>query len=58
MTIQVGDKIPTATMTTMTADGPGPVVTDEFFARKKVVLFSVPGAFTPLVRRTPSWFYY
>ncbi|WP_262695860.1 peroxiredoxin [Kordiimonas aquimaris] len=47
MAIQVGDKIPTATMTTMTADGPGPVVTDEFFAGKKVVFFSVPGAFTP-----------
>lgn len=47
MTIQVGDKIPSATMTTMTADGPGPVATDEFFAGKKVVLFSVPGAFTP-----------
>ena len=47
MAIQVGDKIPTATMTTMTADGPGPVETNEFFAGKKVVLFSVPGAFTP-----------
>lgn len=47
MTIAVGDKIPTATLTTMTADGPGPVVTDEFFAGKKVVLFAVPGAFTP-----------
>ena len=47
MAIKVGDKIPSATMTTMTADGPGPVETDEFFADKKVVLFSVPGAFTP-----------
>lgn len=47
MTITVGDKLPSATMTTMTADGPGPVSTDDFFAGKKVVLFAVPGAFTP-----------
>ena len=47
MTVQVGDKLPTATLTTMTADGPGPVNTDEYFAGKKVVVFSVPGAFTP-----------
>lgn len=47
MTIAVGDKIPSSTLTTMTADGPGPVSTDEFFAGKKVVLFAVPGAYTP-----------
>lgn len=47
MTISVGDKIPTAMMTTMTPDGPGPVSTDDFFSGKKVVLFAVPGAFTP-----------
>lgn len=47
MTIAVGDKIPSTTLTTMTAEGPGPVATDEFFAGKKVVLFAVPGAFTP-----------
>ncbi len=47
MTIKVGDKIPSATLTTMTADGPAPVSTDEFFAGRKVALFSVPGAFTP-----------
>ncbi|MFC4347456.1 peroxiredoxin [Kordiimonas lipolytica] len=47
MTIQLGDKIPAATLTTMTADGPGPVSTQEFFEGRKVVLFSVPGAFTP-----------
>ncbi len=47
MTIQKGDKIPSAKLTVMTADGPSPVMTDEFFAGKKVVLFAVPGAFTP-----------
>lgn len=47
MTIQVGDTLPSAVLTTMTAEGPGPVKTEEFFAGKTVVLFSVPGAFTP-----------
>jgi glutaredoxin/glutathione-dependent peroxiredoxin len=47
MTIKVGDKIPSATLTTMTAEGPKPVTTDELFKGKKVVLFAVPGAFTP-----------
>jgi len=47
MTIKVGDHIPSATLTTMTDGKPTPVKTDEFFAGKKVALFSVPGAFTP-----------
>lgn len=47
MTIKVGDKIPAATLTVMTADGPGKVSTAELFGKGKVVLFSVPGAFTP-----------
>jgi glutaredoxin/glutathione-dependent peroxiredoxin len=47
MTIKVGDKIPSATLTTMTGEGPKPVSTDELFKGKKVVLFAVPGAFTP-----------
>jgi len=47
MTIQVGDKLPSASLTTMTADGPGPVETDKYFAGRKIVVFSVPGAFTP-----------
>jgi len=47
MTIKAGDKIPSATLTTMTADGPGPVSTDDYFAGRKIVLFSVPGAYTP-----------
>jgi peroxiredoxin len=47
MTIGVGDKIPSATLMQMGEAGPEPVSTDELFADKKVVLFSVPGAFTP-----------
>ena len=47
MSIQVGDKIPEATLTHMGADGPSPMSTSELFAGKKVVLFAVPGAFTP-----------
>jgi len=47
MTIKVGDKLPSVTITEATADGPKPVTTDEFFAGKKVALFALPGAFTP-----------
>ena len=47
MTINVGDKMPAGKLTTMTAEGPGPITTDELFGGKRVVLFSVPGAFTP-----------
>ena len=47
MSIQVGDRLPEATFTTMTEEGPKPLTTAEVFAGKKVVLFSVPGAFTP-----------
>jgi peroxiredoxin len=47
MTIKVGDKIPAAKLSEMTSNGPTPVATADFFAGKKVVLFSVPGAFTP-----------
>jgi len=47
MTIKVGDKIPNATLYHMTQDGPAPVTTDDIFKGKKVVLFALPGAFTP-----------
>src|SRR6058998_1058712 len=47
MTIKVGDKLPSVTLTLATAEGPKPVTTDEFFGGKKIVLFALPGAFTP-----------
>ena len=47
MTIAIGDTLPSATFKEKTADGPVEVSTDEFFKGKKVVLFAVPGAFTP-----------
>ena len=47
MAIKVGDKIPDAKLTQMTADGPAPISTSDIFKGKKVVLFAVPGAFTP-----------
>jgi len=47
MTINVGVKMPNGQFTRMGANGPEPVSTDDLFRGKKVVLFSVPGAFTP-----------
>jgi len=46
-TIKVGDTIPAMKLMTATASGPQEVSTDELFKGKKVVLFAVPGAFTP-----------
>ena len=47
MTIKVGDQMPKGQFTRMGANGPEPVSTDDLFGGKKVLLFSVPGAFTP-----------
>jgi glutaredoxin/glutathione-dependent peroxiredoxin len=47
MTIQAGDRMPSGKLKTMTAEGPKDISTDDLFKGKKVVLFSVPGAFTP-----------
>jgi len=45
--IKVGDRLPEATFRVMTEKGPEPRTTAEIFGGKKVVLFGVPGAFTP-----------
>ncbi len=47
MSIEAGDRIPEGTLTVMTPDGPAPLTTEALFGGKKVVLFAVPGAFTP-----------
>jgi peroxiredoxin len=47
MAIQVGEKLPSGTLKVADANGIRDVTTDELFAGKKVVLFAVPGAFTP-----------
>lgn len=47
MTIKTGDSIPASTLKIMGDNGPKDITTDELFSGKKVVLFAVPGAFTP-----------
>jgi peroxiredoxin len=47
MTIKIGDHLPAATFRVITSDGARPVTTGEFFDGKKIVLFGLPGAFTP-----------
>mgnify|MGYP000237505546 CR=1 FL=1 len=57
MTIAVGDKLPEATFKVRTPDGLKDVTTSELTAGRKVVLFAVPGAFTPTchARHVPSY---
>lgn len=47
MTIAIGDTLPAANFKEKTADGPVEITTDALFKGKKVVVFAVPGAFTP-----------
>ncbi|MBY0612922.1 MAG: peroxiredoxin [Beijerinckiaceae bacterium] len=47
MQISVGDALPQTTFRVMTSDGPAPKTTAEAFDGRKIVLFAVPGAFTP-----------
>lgn len=47
MTIKVGDRIPSTSFVKGTPDGPQPVDSESFFKDRRIVLFSVPGAFTP-----------
>ncbi len=57
MTIAVGDRIPSLSLAKATAEGPQPISTQEYFAGRRVALFSVPGAFTPTcsVRHLPGF---
>ena len=52
MAIKTGDKIPECTLKTMGDKGPVDITTGEIFAGKKVLLFAVPGAFTPGCSKT------
>jgi glutaredoxin/glutathione-dependent peroxiredoxin len=45
--VKVGDKVPSAKLKQMSAEGPKDVSTDELFSGKKVAVFALPGAFTP-----------
>lgn len=51
MAIQVGDRVPEATFKTVGPDGPQEITTNEMLTGKKMVLFAVPGAFTPTCDR-------
>ena len=52
MPIAIGDRLPAATFKSPTGDGIQEVSTDDIFSGKKVVLFAVPGAFTPTCNDT------
>lgn len=47
MTISIGDRIPNVVVNEMTGNGPAELSTEKLFGGKKVVLFALPGAFTP-----------
>lgn len=47
MTIAIGETLPDATLLLVTPEGPKKVTTQEYFGGRKIVLFGVPGAFTP-----------
>ena len=57
MTIKVGDRVPSGSFKQFTGEGMQELSTDELFGGKKVVLFAVPGAFTPTcsVKHLPSF---
>lgn len=52
MTIKAGDAIPDVSFTMMGASGPEPIEARDYFAGRKVLLFSVPGAYTPTCHKT------
>ena len=48
MAIEVGERIPSVTLMQMGPDGPSPISSDELFGGKRVAVFGLPGAFTPV----------
>lgn len=52
MTIKIGDKIPSVTLKILGENGPEEITTNEIFDNKKIVLFALPGAFTPTCSST------
>jgi len=52
MTLEAGDAIPDVSFTMMGASGPEPIEAKDYFAGRKVMLFSVPGAYTPTCHKT------
>ena len=52
MTIKVGERLPNASLRLVASDGPKTVSTQEFFGGKKIVLFGLPGAFTPTCHKS------
>ena len=57
MSIRIGDRIPSVPLNTLRDGAPAAVTTDEVFKGRKVVLFAVPGAFTPTcsVKHLPGY---
>ena len=51
MTLSIGDRLPEASFNVMTSNGPESRSTTEVFAGRRVMLFGVPGAFTPACHR-------
>jgi peroxiredoxin len=47
VTIKIGEKLPEVTLRLVTQEGPKPIKTSDFFGGRKIVLFGLPGAFTP-----------
>lgn len=47
MSIRIGDRIPNSVVSQMSENGPEAITTQDYFAGRNVVLFAVPGAFTP-----------
>ena len=57
MTISVGDRVPSLTLTRVSENGTEKISSDDYFKGRKIALFSVPGAFTPTcsARHLPSY---